>query len=109
MISIRDIEKTTSHSRQKSNLLNRIKQEKAEFRHTKQWNILQKSGQKKFKTAFMKTIYLLFQNLTPKNDWIFIEMKLKSLMFPKILFLVIKSKIQTKNWKKIGKKLRKSD
>ena len=30
-------------------------------------------------------------------------------MFPKILFLVIKSKIQTKKLKKIGKKLRKSD
>ena len=54
LISIQDIEKTTSHSRQKSNLLNRIKQEKAEFRHTKRWNILQKSGQKKFKTVFMK-------------------------------------------------------
>ena len=29
--------------------------------------------------------------------------KLKSLVFPKILFLVIKSKIQTKNWKKLAK------
>ena len=60
LISIRDIEKTLSHSRQKSNMLKRIKQEKAEFRHAKQWNILQKSGQKIFKTAFMKKIYLFF-------------------------------------------------
>ena len=103
LISIRDIEKTTSHSRQKSNLLKRIKQEKAEIRHAKHWNILQKSGQKIFKTAFMKKIYLFFKNLTPKKDCIFIETKLKSLMFPKILFLVIKSKIQTKNWKELAK------
>ena len=67
LISIRDIEKTTSHSRQKSKLLNRIKQEKEEFRHTKQWNILQKSGQKIFKTAFVNKIYLFFQKLNTKK------------------------------------------
>ena len=57
----------------------------------------------------MKKIYLFLQKLNTKNDWIFNETKLKSLMFPKILFLVIKSKKQTKKLKKIGKKLRKSD
>ena len=52
----------------------------------------------------MKKIYLFFfQILTPKNDRIFIETKLKSLMFPKILFLVIKSKIQTKTEKNCQK------
>ena len=49
-----------------------------------------------------KKFICFFKNLTPKNDWIFIETKLKSLIFPKILFLVINSKIQ-KTEKKIAK------
>ena len=50
-----------------------------------------------------KKFICFFKNFTPKNDCIFIETKLKSLMFPKILFLVIKSKIR-KKLKKIGNK-----
>ena len=64
---------------------------------------------KNWKLHLWKKNICFFKHLTPKNDWIFIETKLKSLVFPKILFLVIKSKIQTKNWKKLAKKLRKSD
>ena len=52
---------------------------------------------------YEKKFICFFKNLTPKNDCIFFETKLKSLVFPKILFLVIKSKIQTKNLKKLAK------
>ena len=38
------------------------------------------------KTAFMKQFLLFFKNLTPKKDQIFIETKLKSLMFHKKAF-----------------------
>ena len=41
---------------------------------------------KTFKTEFMKKFWLFFKNLTPKNDRIFIETKLKSLMFYKKAF-----------------------
>ena len=66
-----------------------------------------KSGQKNIQDCIYENKFIcFFKNLTPKNDCIFIETKLKSLMFPKILFLVIKSKIQTKNlknWQKTTK------
>ena len=39
--------------------------------------------QRTFKNAFMKKFLLFFRNLTPKNDWIFIETKIKSLMLHK--------------------------
>ena len=35
------------------------------------------------KHSFMKKFWLFFKNLTPKNDWIFIETQLKSLMLQK--------------------------
>ena len=80
LFSRRDIEKSTSHPRQKSILLNRKKQIKKQnynirnigtfckkmvkkLQHTEHRNILQKNGQKTCKAAFMQKISTIFQKL----------------------------------------------
>ena len=81
LFSIRDIEKTTSHARQRTILLNGTTKEKAEVKHTKHWSILQNKMSKTFENAYMKKkLKLFFKNLKPKTDWILIEPNWKFLM-----------------------------
>ena len=68
-----------------------------------------KNGQKTFKPEFMKKFKLFFKNLTPKNDWTFIETKLKYLIFHKKTISSNYNQIRNEKLTKIGKKLPKSD
>ena len=57
----------------------------------------------------MKKFKLFFKKLTPKNDWIFIETKLKSLMLRKKTVSSDYNQNTNKKMTKIWKKLPKSD
>ena len=64
LLTIEDIEKTTSRPRQKAMLLNRRKKVKTEFKYTKHFA---KNGQRILNTAFLKEFLTAFQKPNAKK------------------------------------------